>query len=723
MLNLPRIVTALKDRVNCRQGDKAARDAARRPALGSGIAMNSFAYFLRVQMNLLRRIVAITATTGLVYMPLLAYVPTAYADTTISANTTGNNGGNGGDGNYNAGAGTGGGAGGGAAAGDGSGTSASGGAGSTDYASPTGGGGGGSDNGGGGGGTYGPGGGGGGGGAGGVGSTASSGALINNAVVTGGSGGNGGGGGQNSSGSSLYEGGGGGGGGGGSGVFVSGATSITNNGSILGGNGGGGGAGAGPGAYGGNGNSYFSFQNPVAAGNGTGGRGGNGITATSSTGLTIINSGTIKGGTGGGDYQNAYSPIFYRQQAGGIGIFGQNLTITNNGGGTISAGQGVGTTYAIQLTGGTNSIANSGTIGDIYAGADLSFQNNAGSVGNITLAGATNSIAMVGGTAGSFNLYGATTASGTFTSGVTLNNGATFLVTGTDSTHDISGITTFDNFGSLTVGADRSISVSTFTNENGATLTLNSGAQLIASTLNLLDGSTIAGAGTLSNGANPLGLSGGSVSATVGGTGGLVKSGTGTLTLTGANTYTGGTTVNGGTLSIADGALGGGDVTLAEGTTIQFTGSSFTTTNDFHITGDPIFDVAVGTTQTVSGVIDDATGPTDPGVVEKTGGGTLVLSGANTYSGGTTIEAGTLQIGTDSVFNTPGDPASGIVSSAIGTGTLTFGGGTLQAGVDAIVARHRSEHCGWHDRCERSRYFAGRPHLRHAWAVDHRQLR
>src|SRR6202035_5842072 len=92
---------------------------------------------------------------------------------------------------------------------------------------------------------------------------------------------------------------------------------------------------------------------------------------------------------------------------------------------------------------------------------------------------------------------------------------------------------------------------------------------------------------------------------------------------------------------------------------------------------------------TMSGVISD--GGT-PGEVVVNGGGTLILSGNSTYSGGTTICGATgvnpscgtsggasiLQLGVDAVFHTIGQPASGIATSAIGTGTLTFDGGTLQ---------------------------------------------
>ena len=64
----------------------------------------------------------------------------------------------------------------------------------------------------------------------------------------------------------------------------------------------------------------------------------------------------------------------------------------------------------------------------------------------------------------------------------------------------------------------------------------------------------------------------------------------------------------------------------------------------------------------------------------KAGTGTLMLAGANTYSGGTTLTAGTLRIGVGST----GDVGA-ITSSAIGTGTLTFNGGKLSS--DSATAR------------------------------------
>ncbi len=61
--------------------------------------------------------------------------------------------------------------------------------------------------------------------------------------------------------------------------------------------------------------------------------------------------------------------------------------------------------------------------------------------------------------------------------------------------------------------------------------------------------------------------------------------------------------------------------------------------------------------------------------VTKSGAGVLTLSGANTFSGGLTLTAGTLLLGANS---TPSAAGSTVTSGPVGTGTLTLAGGRLQ---------------------------------------------
>ncbi len=163
----------------------------------------------------------------------------------------------------------------------------------------------------------------------------------------------------------------------------------------------------------------------------------------------------------------------------------------------------------------------------------------------------------------------------------------------------------------------------------------------------------------------------------------LHKVGAGTLSLTGANTYTGGTTLEAGTLAVGDaGALGSGTLSMAAGTTLAFLGS-FTLPNDVALGGavDPTIDTGTND-DTMSGVISGG------GTLTKEGSGTLTLTGVNTYTGGTVIAAGTL-VGSATSFGSGGlaDNAALVFNQATdaafanpisGAGTLTkTGGGTL----------------------------------------------
>jgi hypothetical protein len=121
------------------------------------------------------------------------------------------------------------------------------------------------------------------------------------------------------------------------------------------------------------------------------------------------------------------------------------------------------------------------------------------------------------------------------------------------------------------------------------------------------------------------------------------------LTLFSANTYSGGTTISGfGTLSVVDNhALGTGTVTLDNGV-FQAGGPNLAISNNFKIDNTAAGSVidTPGFALTISGDITDGSGGAGKLTVGSFGGGVVIFTGTNTYSGGTTIcSCITLQLG------------------------------------------------------------------------------
>lgn len=121
----------------------------------------------------------------------------------------------------------------------------------------------------------------------------------------------------------------------------------------------------------------------------------------------------------------------------------------------------------------------------------------------------------------------------------------------------------------------------------------------------------------------------------ISGTGTVLKEGQSTLTLTGSNSYTGGTTISVGALQIGDGGTAG-----------SITGN---VTNNAALIFNRSDNVSFGG------------GISGTGAVTKTGAGTVTLTAGNSYEGGTHLTAGALALGNN---------------AALGTGTLTIGSGT-----------------------------------------------
>jgi fibronectin-binding autotransporter adhesin len=183
------------------------------------------------------------------------------------------------------------------------------------------------------------------------------------------------------------------------------------------------------------------------------------------------------------------------------------------------------------------------------------------------------------------------------------------------------------------------------------------------------------------------------ISAVVAGSDGLNKAGSGALSLNGANTFSGGLTVSNGTVNInADNGLGvvpgsptPGNIVLDNGGTLAMNGANQSITS----TRGLIVGAAGGTllhTVTNSGNL------TYPGVA--TGPGTLtlscaplagiIMSGQNTYSGGTILNgySSSTMFVTVGYTGTPGNVSSG----PFGTGSVTFNGAGTRSSVGADTA-------------------------------------
>ncbi|EBS1557479.1 fibronectin-binding autotransporter adhesin ShdA [Salmonella enterica subsp. enterica serovar Virchow] len=212
------------------------------------------------------------------------------------------------------------------------------------------------------------------------------------------------------------------------------------------------------------------------------------------------------------------------------------------------------------------------------------------------------------------------------------------------------------------------------------------------------------------------------------GSGSLVKTGTGELTLSGDNTYSGGTTISGGTLT-ADHAdsLGSGDIDnsgvlkVGEGeleNTLSGSGSLVKTgTGELTLSGDNTYSggtIITGGTLTAdhadslgtgaianSGVLQVGEGELEntlsgSGSLVKTGTGELTLSGDNTYSGGTTISDGTLiadhadSLGTGAVAN------SGVLQVGEGEleNTLSGSGSLVKTGTGELTLSGDNSYSG-----------------------------
>jgi outer membrane autotransporter protein len=232
---------------------------------------------------------------------------------------------------------------------------------------------------------------------------------------------------------------------------------------------------------------------------------------------------------------------------------------------------------------------------------------------------------------------------------------------------------TMVNAGTLQAGAVSAFSsASAFTVASGATLDLAGFNQTIGS---------LAGAGSVALGAATLTTNGDgsdtTFSGTITGSGRLVKVGEGALTLSGNNSYQGGTIVSEGTLAVGSSrAVGTGALTLADGTTLQAAANGLALANTVRLNGDVTVDTQ-SNTMTLSGPISGSGG------LDKIGSGTLMLTGASTYTGTTTVNEGVLNVN-GSLVSTVCVCSGGMLTGTGSIGGLSVSGGGIVAPGNSI---------------------------------------
>ncbi len=358
-------------------------------------------------------------------------------------------------------------------------------------------------------------------------------------------------------------------------------------------------------------------------------------------------------------------------------------SITFTGNNYTISGDDVSVDHAIDASNATGT----NTLGLNVTLTNNTFVNVGGSGSSLTLTGTINDGGynlIGGGGAGTITVSGIVSGSG----GLTDNSAGSLVLTAANT---YSGNTTL-NSGTLTIQNASALGSGTLVLAGG-TLKSNA-AYTVANPMNLAASSTISGTSaltfsgavtllgnyTLTN-SNTAGLT---ISGAIGQSGGsqtLTLAGNNKLTLSGTNTYSGGTVLSTGTLAVTNSsALGAGTLTLKGGTLVA-SGSAVTLANAVTVAGNPTLGnstaaltlsgpmtltasrtLTTGTKATVT--ISGAIGQSGQGyVLTVTGGGTLILTGNNSFA--RTVQAS----GTLAVSN----------SSAIGPGALALNGGTFAA--------------------------------------------
>ena len=280
------------------------------------------------------------------------------------------------------------------------------------------------------------------------------------------------------------------------------------------------------------------------------------------------------------------------------------------------------------------------------------------------------------------------------TSGSLIKNGTGSLTIGTANTY--TGATAI-NAGTITLSGAGTLGTGSALTLGGGKLDLGTLSRTVgavsvtapaASGDTILNGSLTGTSYAVSNTTGNATISAGLLAS---GGAGVTKTGAGTVTLSGTNTYTGATAINAGNVTLSgSGTLGSGSAVTLGGGQLDLGGLSRTvgavsvtapaasgdTISNGSLTGTSYAASNTSGTAVISAnlLVNSTAGFT------KSGAGTTTLSGTNTYTGATTVSAGTLTLAAAGSITTAGNILLNVsgataVANIAGSYTSTGGGG------------------------------------------------
>jgi autotransporter-associated beta strand protein len=362
----------------------------------------------------------------------------------------------------------------------------------------------------------------------------------------------------------------------------------------------------------------------------------------------------------------------------GGAIAGSTYGLTKNGNGTLILSGNNTYTGMTRILGGMLQLAKTGSLYNgsnanwlasnirVASGSVLAF--NVGGTNEFSTSNVTILLNNLGGANGSS--AGGFEAGSTIAFDTTNASGSNFTIADsiTDTSGSGGGSLALTKLGTNVLILTGNNSFTGDTKINAGTLQLGNGG----TTGSLSSSGVISNNGTLTfNRTNTVTQGADFSAAAITGTGNLTQNGTGTVVLNANNTYSGATTVNGGTLSInsignggnasAIGSSSNASANLVLGNaTLLYTGENASTNRNFILTTGTNTTIDISNNATTLTLSGTSTGTT--GGITKNGTGRLVLSGANSYSGYTVLNAGTLALNNN---------------SAIGSSIFRINGGTI----------------------------------------------